>query len=231
MVSHRSGTTFSARSCTWKSVFHTRESVAEGNILRWHGQIPEHYTQEVKHLLNEVSYQHTNGSWHMKRARNSRSLNTALSVLLWRSDRFYRRVIIFCGGSFRANRGLRLGRTREANWVDERLCEMTKTFGRMYGRRNVSFICKFLWTGKCKNKINVTYLFHERRENFPCLEALGESIEDTSQAFHEGDLLFSSLRSECWPFQEVQRWYWKRWEKWVCWQGRRRRSIYGVPRN
>ena len=38
------------------------------------------------------------------------------------------------------NNGLRLGNTRAANWVADRICEIAKMLGRMYGRRWVSFI-------------------------------------------------------------------------------------------
>ena len=47
---------------------------------------------------------------------------------------------MFCGGSLIAKSGFRLGRTSDANWVGDRLCEMVNTFGRIYGKRCVSFI-------------------------------------------------------------------------------------------
>ena len=43
------------------------------------------------------------------------------------------------------NRGLRLGSTKEANWVGVSAVAMEKTFGRIYGSRWTSFICKHVW--------------------------------------------------------------------------------------
>jgi hypothetical protein len=38
------------------------------------------------------------------------------------------------------NKGFRLGRTKEANWVGVSVVAMEKTFGRIYGNRWTSFI-------------------------------------------------------------------------------------------
>lgn len=38
------------------------------------------------------------------------------------------------------NRGFKLGRTRDANWVGDSAWAIVKTLGRIYGRRWVSFI-------------------------------------------------------------------------------------------
>lgn len=58
-----------------------------------------------------------------------------MSVLLCSISRLSNSVSIFCGGSFTINRGLRLGRTRLANWVAERAVDMANTLGKIYGSR------------------------------------------------------------------------------------------------
>jgi hypothetical protein len=82
-------------------------------------------------------------------AATPRSKNTAFSVFSWSTVRFSNRVIIFCGGSFTTNNGFRLGSTSAANWVGDRMCAITKTFGRMLGKSCWSFIYR---TGQVSNR-------------------------------------------------------------------------------
>ena len=71
---------------------------------------------------------------------DSRSLKTALSVFSCSRVRLSSNVNIFCGGSLIAKRGLRLGRTVEANCAGDKVLEIRKTLGRIEGKRCVSFI-------------------------------------------------------------------------------------------
>lgn len=79
-------------------------------------------------------------TWSEQNRNHPRSLKTALSVFSCNILRLSRRVIIPCGGSFRANSGFRDGRTRDANCEGERSLDMLNTFGRIDVNKYGSFI-------------------------------------------------------------------------------------------
>ena len=64
-----------------------------------------------------------------------RSLNVCLSVFSCSKFKLSSNVSIFCGGSFIANKGLRLGRTTDANCGEGSVLEIKKILGRIEGNK------------------------------------------------------------------------------------------------
>ena len=54
-----------------------------------------------------------------------------------------------------------------------------------------------------------TDLLQKRRQDLPDPESLRELIQDTSQTFHERDLLLSALRGKVGSVKEIEGGYWQ----------------------
>jgi hypothetical protein len=93
-------------------------------------------------------------------------------------ERLSRSVNMFCGGSLIANRGLRLGSTRLANWFGGSKVAIRKMLGNMYGRRSASFICFQPISIAYASTVN-TDLFQERWEDFPDAKSFREFTQDS----------------------------------------------------